>query len=72
MLMPLYDLLFLRASSLKSEISFGKDEHDPFLEHLTKYKKGTQIQNYLLDYLKADTTDYTQYTKAIIDEFPSD
>lgn len=72
LLMPLYDLLFLRTSSLKTEISFGKDEHDPFLERLSKNKKGSQIQNYLLDYLKADTTDYSQYTKAIVDEFPSD
>lgn len=31
LLMPLYDLLFLKASSLKGELSFGKDEHDPFL-----------------------------------------
>lgn len=72
LLMPLYDQLFLRASSLKGELSFGKDEHDPFLERITKSKRGSQIQQYLLDYLKADSTDYSPYTKAIIEELPSD
>jgi hypothetical protein len=66
LLMPLYDLLFLRASSLKAEFSFGKDEHDPFLERITKSKRGSQIQQYLLDYLKADTTDYSPHSKAIM------
>lgn len=72
LLMPLYDLLFLRNSSLKTEVSFGKEEHDPFLERIGRNKKGSQIQHYLLDYLKADTTDYSQYTRAILDELPND
>lgn len=72
LLMTLYDLLFIRSSALKTEINFGKEEHDPFLEKITKNKKGNQIPDYLLDYLKADTTDYSKLAKIILDELPND
>lgn len=72
LLMPLYDILFTRNSSLKSEVSFGKDEKDPFLSKVSKAKKGTQIQNYFIDYLQADTTDYGPYLKYILDELPNE
>lgn len=72
LLMPLYDISFLRNSSLKSEISFGKEEKDPFYSKICKAKKGTQIQNYFVDYLQADTTDYGPYLKYILDELPVD
>jgi hypothetical protein len=66
LLIPLYDLLFLRNSSLRAEINFGKDTHDPFLERIAKSKKGSQIQHYLVDYLKADTSDYSGFAGAIL------
>jgi hypothetical protein len=72
LLMPLYDLLFLRNSLMKAEVSFGKEEHDPFLERISKSKKGSQIQHYLLDYLKADTSDYSNFAKVILQELPND
>ena len=72
LLMPLYDIIFMRNSSLKGEISFGKDDKDPFLCKIGKAKKGTQIQSYFIDYLQADTTDYGPYLKYILDELPMD
>jgi hypothetical protein len=40
--------------------------HDPFLERIAKNKKGSQIQHYLVDYLKADTSDYRGFAGTIL------
>jgi hypothetical protein len=47
LLLLFYDTSFIKLSALRAEISFGKDEEDPFLEKVGKQKKGGQIQTYL-------------------------
>lgn len=61
LLLPLYDIQFLKASVLKNEINFSKDEYDPFLVKISKSKKGTELQNHLIEILKADPVDYQNY-----------
>lgn len=72
LLLLFYDTAFLKSSVLKIEISFGKDEDDPFFQKMGKNKKGGQIQHYLFEALKYDPQDYQEFVNKLKAEIPSD